>query len=106
MRNNGKITTVLFTLCPLLADMKERGGEFANVLMQRVGNPFGVDVFKHYKKLNSKCIPLSFDEFAPKKLHYNVNICRDNKVIIIRSWIENGIFAIGQQLPIVQSEIS
>ena len=59
---------------------------------------FWVDVFKHYKKLNSKCISLSFDEFASQKLHYNVNICRDNKVSFIRSWIKNGIFAVGHLL--------
>ena len=77
---------------------KERGGEFGNVLMKRVGNPFWVDVFKHYKKLNSKCVPSSFEEFASEKLHYNVNICRDNKVIFIKSWIENGILAVGHLL--------
>lgn len=49
LSNEGKITKLLFVLCPLACDIAERGGEFANVLMQRVHNPFWFDMLSFTK---------------------------------------------------------
>jgi len=95
LKSDGKITNILMKICPLFVKIKQRGSEFANVLMQRTSNPFWCDVFKHYKRFASKCIPLSFSDFASECVHYNGNICRDKKIIFIRNWIENGIVNIG-----------
>jgi hypothetical protein len=98
VHDDGKITQILFALCPETQLVKQRGGEFANVLMQRLANPFWVDVFKHYKKLNDKCTVNSFDDFVSECFFYNINMCRDNKVLFLRSWAQNGIYAIGHLL--------
>ena len=51
LANEGKITNILNALCPAVKLIKDRGGEFANSLMLRANNCFGVDVFKHYRNL-------------------------------------------------------
>ena len=83
-------------MCPLICSIKKRGGDFANTIMQRVKNPFWEDVFKHYKKLCGKCMPVTFDDFDSECLHYNVNICRGERMIFIRKWIDCGIISFGQ----------
>jgi hypothetical protein len=98
LSNDGKITKILHALCPSVKVIKERGGEFANILMLRANNCFWVDVFKHYKRFCYKCVPASFNDFAAEPLHYNINICRDRNVIYIRNWIENGIVSVGHLL--------
>ena len=95
--NDGKIQ-ILNALCPAVKLIKDRGGEFANSLMLRANNCFGVDVFKHYRNLCYRCVPVSFHDFASERLHYNINICRDKKVIYIRNWIESGIVSVGHLL--------
>eukprot|EP00916_Digyalum_oweni_P013462 GHVL01022105.1.p1 GENE.GHVL01022105.1~~GHVL01022105.1.p1 ORF type:complete len:329 (-),score=13.53 GHVL01022105.1:219-1205(-) len=66
--------------------------------MQRIVNPFWVDVFKHYKKVCNKCIPSSFHDFVSECLFYNINICRDKKVLFLRSWAHCGIVSVGHLL--------
>ena len=51
LTNDGKITKILNALCPAVKLIKDRGGEFANILMLRANNCFWVDVFKHYRNL-------------------------------------------------------
>ena len=69
-----------------------------DVLMQRVNNPFWVDVFKHFKKLYLQCIPVSCAEFVSECLHYNANITVDKTKLNIQNWIDNGIMRIGHLL--------
>ena len=88
--NDGKITKILNALCPAVKLIKGRG-EFAKILMLRANNCFWADVFKHYRNLCYSCVPVSFHDFAAERLHYNVNICRDKKVIYSRNWIECGL---------------
>ena len=63
--------------------------------MQRVKNPFGFDVFKHYKNISAKCTPVTFDDFVSECLRYNVNICRGKRVVCIRNWMDCGIVSLG-----------
>ena len=49
MCDNGKIKKLLQIMCPLVQDIRKCGWEFVNT-MQRVGNPFGENVFEHLKK--------------------------------------------------------
>ena len=55
----GRITKKLHITCPLVQDIRKRVSEFPNVIIQRVGNPFAEDLFKHYKK-NNNCVPNVF----------------------------------------------
>ena len=64
--------------------------------MQRVKKNFWEDVFKHYKKLCGKCMPVTFDDFASECVHYNVNKCRGKRTIFIRKWIDCGIISVWQ----------
>ena len=88
-------------MCPLIQNVKQRGGEFANIIMQRVKKPFWFDVFKHYKKISAKCTPVTFDDFVWECLHYkyNVNICRGKRVVCIRNWMDCGIVSVGHLGP-------
>ena len=83
LSDDGKLTKILQAMCPLICSIKKRGGEFANIIMQRVKDPFWEDVFKHYKKLCGKCMPVTFDDFASECVHYNVNICRGEIIIFL-----------------------
>ena len=98
LTNDGKITKILNASCPAVKLIKGRGGEFANIFMLRANSCFGADVFKHYRNLCYRCVPVFFHDFAAERLHYNINICTDKKVIYIRNWIECGIDSLGHLL--------
>ena len=93
LHDDGKLSKILPAMCPLIQKVK-RGGEFANIIMQRVKNPFWFDVFKHYKNISAKCTPETFDDFLSECLHYNVNICRGKRVCI-RNRMDCGIVSLG-----------
>ena len=95
LHDDGKLSKILQAMCPLIQNVKQRGGEFANIIMQKVKNPFWFDVFKHYKKISAKCTPVTFDDFVSECLHYNVNICRGKRVVCIRNWMDCGIVSLG-----------
>ena len=76
-------------MCRAVKPVNNRGGEFANILKLRANNFCGVDVFKHYRNLCYRCDPVSFHDFAAERLHYNINICRNKRVIYIRNWMES-----------------
>ena len=95
LHDDGKLSKILQAMCPLIQNVKQRGGEFANIIMQRVKNPFWFDVFKYYKKISAKCTPVTFDDFVSECLHYNVNICRGKRVVCIRNWMDCGIVSLG-----------
>ena len=80
LHDDGKPSKILQAMCPLIQNVKQRGGEFANIIMQRVKKPFWFDVFKDYKRMSAKCTPVTFDDFVSECLHYNVNICRGKRV--------------------------
>ena len=80
---DGKLSKILQAMCSLIQNVKQRGGEFANIIMQRVKNPFWFDVFKHYKKISAKCTPVTFDDFVSECPHYSVNICRGKRVYVL-----------------------
>ena len=92
---DGKLSKILQAMCSLIQNVKQRGGEFANIIMQRVKNPFWFYVFKHYKKISAKYLPVTFDDFVSECLHYNVNICRGKRVVCIRSCMDCGIVSLG-----------
>lgn len=94
--NKGKLTNILLAMCPLIQNIKQHGCEFVNVIMQRIENPFWVDVLKHFMNLYRKCVPESVEDFVCECIHYNNNICREKKVVFHRNWIRSGIISIGQ----------
>ena len=95
LHDDRKLSKILQAMCPLIQNVKQRGGEFANIIMQRVKRLFWFDVFKHYKKISAKCTPVTFDDFVSECLHYNVNICRGKRVVCIRNWMDCGIVSLG-----------
>ena len=52
--DNGKIIKILQIMCPSIQYIKQRGGEFSNIIIQRIRNPFWRDVFKHYNNNKSQ----------------------------------------------------
>ena len=50
LHDDGKLTKILQAMCPLIQNVKQCGGELANIIMQRVKNPFWVAVFRHTHK--------------------------------------------------------
>ena len=53
--DDGKLSKMLQAMCPLIQNVKQRGGEFANIIMQRVKKPFWFDVFKLQKNVCQMC---------------------------------------------------
>ena len=52
LSDDDKLTKILQAICPLKSSIKERGGEFANIIMQRVKNPFG----RMYLNTTKNCV--------------------------------------------------
>ena len=96
LSSDGKITKILYDLCPSVRVIKDRGGEFANCLMHKMPNSYWFDVFKHYKKMVDSCTPRTIEELLDECIHYNRNICIANKVFYNKNWIDNGIIYVGQ----------
>ena len=94
LSDDGKLSKILQAMCSMTQNVKQRGGEFANIIMQRVKNPFWFDVFKHYKNISAKCTPVTIDDFVSECLHYNVNIYRGKRVVCIRNWMDCGIVSL------------
>ena len=69
---------------------------YINLLSQRIKNPFWKDVLRHLKNLCTKSTPQNVDEFMSECIHYNANILRDQKVLYINNWVDNGILYIRQ----------
>ena len=76
----------MFELYPDWYTLRMFGGEFANVLMQQICNPFWKDVFKHYKKKYTKCLPESMHDFVSECIHYNIDITIKKRVVYIKDW--------------------
>ena len=93
--NENRLYKIVHAFCPLIANINQRGGEFVHLLKERCTNPFWQDVFKHFKMFTEKCVPLSTQEFYSECLFYNINICREKKVLFMRQWVDNNITCIG-----------
>ena len=93
---DSELTVFLNNLFPELKSLPILGGEFANVVMKRVDNPFWKDVMKHYRNFCCKCIPVNITEFMSEHIHYNLNIVRDRGVVFVKEWVDADIVKIGQ----------
>ena len=91
LMNTSKWKENTLNMYPLLSNLDEFGSEYANVLMQRLNNPFWKDVLRHYKKLCQICTSQSCDEFLCENIHYNANILRDKNVVYVKEWCNAGI---------------
>lgn len=47
-------------------------------------------MLKHNKKFYTKRCPIDFCEFVSECIHYNINIIRDKRVILIKELIDSG----------------
>ena len=84
MLEDSSFGDTVFKLLPDLNKLKLFGGEFANVPMQQICNPFWKDVLKHYKKLYTKCLPKNIHDFVSECRHYNINITINKRVVYIK----------------------
>ena len=91
MLEDSSFGDTVFKLSPDLKELKLFGGEFANVPMQWICNPFWKDVLKHYKKLYTKCLPENIHDFVSECIHYNINITINKMVVYIKDWFDAGI---------------
>ena len=55
------------------------GGEYTNVSMQRIQNPFFTNVLKHYKTFLANYCRTDVDEFVSECIYYKTNITRKKK---------------------------
>ena len=94
--NTSKWKENTLNMYPSLSKLEEFGGEYANVLMQRLNNVFWKDVLRHYKKLCQKCTARSCDEFLGENIHYNINILRDKNVVYVKEWCNAGVIFVKQ----------
>ena len=85
---------LLYVMYPDLKNLSTLGGEFANVAMHRINNPFWVDILRHYKKISSKPASLVAGEFLGEHIHYNLHIIRDRHVVYLSEWVDNNILQI------------
>ena len=81
MLEDSSFGDTVFKLSPDLKELKLFGGEFANVPMQRICNPFWKDVLKHYRN----CI---------QNVHQNIFmiLCQNAYTIIPILLLTKGLF--------------
>jgi len=85
-----------FVLClyPDLHKLHLLGGEFTNILMNTIHNPFWHDVLKYFKRLNGKCVPNDIHDFNAEFIFYNSNITVGHHTLYFKSWLNAGIFQV------------
>ena len=88
--NNADLRNFVCNLIPNITEMKNLGGEFANVVMGENENLFWKDVCKHYKRLHCKCKIQNLDDFLAEHIYYNLNIIQGKKnsydEILVQGW--------------------
>ena len=92
----GNLQNLIYELFPAFENLEKLGGEYIHTCLRSCKNQFWVDVLRHLIQLYSKCRPLNYAEFLSEFIHYNKNILRQNRVIIIKEWIDNDILFIRQ----------
>ena len=85
-------------LYPNLENVFNLGSEYADIISSSIGNPFWIDVMKHYKRLSVKCSPKNIHDLMEECIHYNVNFLRGQRVIFVKEWYNNDIFFVNQLL--------
>ena len=85
---------LIFSVYPELGRLKMFGSEYANVVMQKTGNPFWIDVMKHYRKLCLKSPPVEVNEFLGESIQYNIHITVEKRVIFLKEWVDVGVLHI------------
>ena len=81
---------------PALTNIDKLGSEYASVAVARIKNLFWKDVLRHYQRVSSKCFVSNMNEFMSERIHYNINILRDRKIVYVQEWCDAGIFSIRQ----------
>ena len=92
------VRRILTSFCPNFQKVFLFGGEYVNVLIQRMDNIFWKDVLKHLEKLYGKCHVQNFYDFASESIFYNKNITVGKKTVHIRSWVNAGVGSINHLL--------
>ena len=95
-RRGDGLQKFLFELYPEFENLTKLGEDYVNICMKHCDNYFWLDVLKHFKQLSLKCRPANISEFMAECIHYNVNIIRDNRIVIVKEWIQHGILFINQ----------
>ena len=89
--SGSSLAEFFYAMYPQAFHVNKFGGEYANLLMSKIHNPFWKDVLRSYKKLVLKCKPKTDADFLRECIHYNVNILRDNHTVILKEWFDAGI---------------
>jgi hypothetical protein len=96
IKNDNNLQLFIFGLFPALRNVSKFGEEYVDVCLRSCTNPFWTDVLKHYKKLCIKCTVENATDFLAECIHYNVNIRRDGKVVLLKEWIQNEVLFVNQ----------
>ena len=51
LHDDGKLSKILQAMCPLIQNVKQRGGEFASIIMQRVKNTWCIQTLQQQKNI-------------------------------------------------------
>ena len=96
LNENSSLNNFVWTWYPDLGKLSMLGGEFSNIIMQKIHNMFWRDVLRHYKRLCTKCSPTNVDEFMC--IHYNTNIKRGRRVVYVKEWFDADILFLHQKM--------
>ena len=93
---DSNLSNFVMTMYPEFVSLRKFGGEYANVSMQRIHNPFFRNVLKHFKTFLANYCPTDVDEFVSECIYYKTNITREKKSnIFLKEWMDIGILLIG-----------
>ena len=88
------VRVILFSIYPDCHKIFLLGNEFVNVMINRMDNKFWKDVLLHFKKLCTKCIVKTKEDFVSERIFYNKNILVGKKTVYFRDWTNAGVGAI------------
>ena len=77
---DSNLSNFVMTMYPEFVSLRKFGGEYTNVLMQRIQNPFFRNVLKHFKTFLANYCPTDVDEFVSECIYYKTNITREKRV--------------------------
>lgn len=93
---DSNLSNFVMTMYPEFVSLRKFGGEYANVSMQRIHNPFFRNVLKHFKTFLANYCSTDVDEFVSECIYYKTNITREKKSnIFLKEWMDIGILLIG-----------
>lgn len=94
LNDDNQWVTFSYSLYPRFADIVKYGDEYCDLLIRNCHNHFWIDVFKWYKKFYRKCTPQNEIDLVGVPIHYNSNILRGRRMIVLQEWADAGVLQV------------